>query len=609
MRKLLTIHHQSIVFCGFLCLTTLFTYPGIMQLNTHIIGDGGDTLEYFSYLSIIRDNLEHGRAPLAYTMAYRYPIGLDPSLSDVRLFTIVGGLLSTILNDITVYNVLLLMVLTLNPFSMYVLLYSLTKHPGVSVVGGIVFGYSYWVLIAANGSLSKVLLFGFPLLGLTLFRCFSQRKATWSVYAVAFALYIIVLSSVTFVQQVLVVGFFTTVALGIVFPRIATAAMVRVWEYRKEVVIATLLLISFTYLSYRSHVRRLFSPELESSNQLFSVTPLPNLLRYIYPNERHLAPFIASPLLQRFTIQEGWQWNDSLHYIGIPTLILLFPVIFIAVRSKRMLLVWWTLCVVTLFMCSSFVSLEYDAGSLPLFIRYPIQYLLQHTDYFMISFWFFSSVAISLALRVVRVSNTGIAIIIFILCMERVSLRYPTYPVSYLRANKYLSIVRELGGSAVLDVPTNVTTKYNLLPFEYNKPIIGGMLHWFGDTKQSRYILEQDELSRFACETKRWDDITPKIIKQNDGEQILALNHKLADRLYGLGIRSMVIHVDMLQEDECVNVREQLQTFLNPVQKVREQTQDPVERLPSDNSTHSFTRKVHDDGNTVILLVAKQTPE
>ncbi|MFA6570799.1 MAG: hypothetical protein WCT77_06125, partial [Bacteroidota bacterium] len=131
----------------FSILAIVATYPSIRNLNTHIIGDGGDNVEYYAYLHIARDNILQMKYPWAYTYVYRYPYGFDFGLgSDAKAFVLLGGILSIFLQAPVVFNLLVISIFAANGFVSYLFFRSLTNSYALGIIGGIAYGYSYYAM-------------------------------------------------------------------------------------------------------------------------------------------------------------------------------------------------------------------------------------------------------------------------------------------------------------------------------------------------------------------------------------------------------------------------------------------------------------------------------
>lgn len=218
----------------------------------------------------------------------------------------------------------------------------------------------------------------------------------------------------------------------------------------------------------------------------------------------------------------------------------------------------------------------------------------------MVSFWLFASLSVVMALHAALVRKPIIVAIIFLLVLERLSFSYPTVNVHELRSSRYTSIVKKLPGRAVLDIPINLSTQYNLLPFEYGKPIMGGMLHWFGDSKKAKSHLENEAIARFSCDDAGWDDVQPVYVDSNDIYHIRMLNTSLMELMNTLGVKTVVLHTDRLRAAPCQEVVRQLRkVFTNS--NSQEAASDPWNTRVYNDSA-KFARIYADEKSVIYQL-------
>jgi len=140
-----------------------------------------------------------------------------------------------------------------------------------------------------------------------------------------------------------------------------------------------------------------------------------------------------------------------------------------------------------------------------------------------------------------------------------------------LAHNSYTKVVQKTSGQAVLDIPAEnyfFTTTYAMLPYVYNKKILGGYFNYLADSTQSQAFLNKPELRRFLCDPKfNMDQLDAQNI-QHLMNTSKSLNEKLIDTLKKNDIRTLVIHkndpIDHAKYyfPECANVRIQSSILL-----------------------------------------------
>jgi hypothetical protein len=125
LRKKSIIYYTIIVFLNII-LTIIFTYPSAFNLNTRLIGDGGDNYEYLTYQFLAADNLKKGFAPLAHTDKIFYPVGTKLSVTDGMFSSLTGGLFNFLFSPSVSYNLTVLLVFVLNGVFSFIFFYKAT---------------------------------------------------------------------------------------------------------------------------------------------------------------------------------------------------------------------------------------------------------------------------------------------------------------------------------------------------------------------------------------------------------------------------------------------------------------------------------------------------
>lgn len=542
----------------YIIISIILTFPAVLHFNTHIIGDGGDTLEYYAYFSIVRDNIQNGRFPLGHTPVYRYPNGLDASLSDARLFVVVGSILSLVINSIVVYNMLILSVFVVNGFVAYLFYKLLSGNYVLGLMAGLLYGFSYWTLSTAYGSISKVCIFGFPLIGLIIVKSLNEGFKFKHIYYVAIGLYISSLCSITQLQQSLVILCIFSLLTFIVVPSSFKRVLFLIKNNTVHLLLSLAFLETLLFISFPTHLIKLLGENVDVGSKLFGNGQMQNPLIYVYVSNKFFHGIVFDIFRQYINIPTDWQWYQSTFYIGIVPLLFIFLSIQFLKKSNVLLLFFLNTIVYALFMQVTYVQNSMVTPEAAGWILYPIQYFLNHSDYFMPAFWFFAIGTIVLYFKISKVGRVILCLLLLFFLIERYYGNYPTVDIAQAKGATYASVVRRLSGKAVLDILIDVFTGYNLLPFSYEKPIVGGSLHWFGDGEKERSILGRSEIARFSCRGENWQDTRPFQIVPYDSQETTVLNSKFIPLIKELDIKTVVIHKEYLYKDECRYAREQV---------------------------------------------------
>ncbi|MGH9738568.1 MAG: hypothetical protein ACRD4X_08260, partial [Candidatus Acidiferrales bacterium] len=165
----------------FLCLglAFVFTLPGSLSLNSGLLGYPGDNFQHVWFLWHFAHAVLHGHNPF-YTHLLFYPTRVnltwsttDPLAGFLALpFSIFAG-------PVVAYNFSLILQLALAAFCARLLCLRISQNEIAAFVGGIVFGFSPYLMAQALEHLSLVTAFPVALFALALDRIFRSREPTW----------------------------------------------------------------------------------------------------------------------------------------------------------------------------------------------------------------------------------------------------------------------------------------------------------------------------------------------------------------------------------------------------------------------------------------------
>lgn len=167
------LHKKSsfLVFILFIGLTILFTFPLILHINSKIIGDGGDNYLYFGYQNIFTSQVKSGQIPFSFSTLLRFPFGFPFYRAyDTFVGVVLGGVLALFINPIVAYNFSVLLLLSINAFFSYLLFKYISKKELLGIIGGIIYGFSFYSLGRSNGHIGLMFTAGFSLLFYSLLR-------------------------------------------------------------------------------------------------------------------------------------------------------------------------------------------------------------------------------------------------------------------------------------------------------------------------------------------------------------------------------------------------------------------------------------------------------
>jgi len=175
----------GLIFCSYLILTLIATYPTWMNLSSSIPGPREDNQQnywtvWWFHRAIAEEHIDPWTCQLLY-----YPNGAHLGLHDVGpAYTFPGTLFAALLGPVAAYNLLVLMAFPLSAFAMYLL----TRNMGLSYVAawgsGIVYGFAPYLPVHGQHHLQQTGIHWFPLLVLCLRRIRVSGSSKWIVGAV-----------------------------------------------------------------------------------------------------------------------------------------------------------------------------------------------------------------------------------------------------------------------------------------------------------------------------------------------------------------------------------------------------------------------------------------
>lgn len=228
-------------FVGYLALAVIFTLPTSIHPTRALLGDGGDSYQHAWFLWEFGNAVARGHDPF-HTHLVFYPFG--GNLAWATLDPLAGILalpLTLAFGPLLAYNLSLILQLALSAFFARLLCLRVSGDSAAATVGGVIFGFSPYMLAHALGHLSLVTAFPIPLYVLALVNLLETEKPSWRDGALL-GLALLMTSFAHFQYTVFCLTF-TAVVLAIDFGRERAALLERLW--RPLLVSATTFLICF----------------------------------------------------------------------------------------------------------------------------------------------------------------------------------------------------------------------------------------------------------------------------------------------------------------------------------------------------------------------------
>lgn len=173
------IRNHAIAFLLCLALGFVFTLPGSLSPGSGLLGFPGDNFQHAWFLWHFARAVLHGHNPF-YTRLLYYPsrVNLAWSTTD-PLAGFLALPLSAFAGPVAAYNFSLILQLALAAFCGRLLCLRISRNQTAAFIGGMVFGFSPFLMAEALAHLSLVTAFPIPLFVLALDRIFSSNSPSW----------------------------------------------------------------------------------------------------------------------------------------------------------------------------------------------------------------------------------------------------------------------------------------------------------------------------------------------------------------------------------------------------------------------------------------------
>lgn len=522
-------HTSFIIFIFFLLLAIIFTYPAILHLNTKIIGDGGDNYLYFGYQHIFRQQVQNGQIPLSFNDIFRFPYGFPFYRAyDTLIGILLGGGISLFVAPILAYNLGVLLLLSTNAFFAYLLFRYISKKVILGIIGGIIYGFSFYTLSRANGHIGLMFTAGFPFFLYSILNCYDSLTKK-NVLNVFLSVILITVASYQYLLFLFVAVITVAPFTFLMYPTESKTLLVgfiqKMVEYRKWVL--TFLLTLFIIISpfVISYVSGAFV-HIDRTAALKEYSP--SLTEYIFPNK--YLNIIANKLTD--VINTNTVSIERVSYIGVLEIILFLLYLFFHKSEnhvkKIVILTGFIFFLLSLGFYNS--DLKVNLPYVLLYRHFPFS-SIPETSRFIVIYLIPITIGVVLFLKEIK-NNLVLILILVLLIFERttVSMRLSETPndKQYI---KHVSAMKGAGG--VLDVPISYENTFqSILPFYYQRPIVGGSFHWSADDASTRQFIQNPIAKNLVCagitnpyldrdgfmRYLKWNNINTIVVHKNDLE-------------------------------------------------------------------------------------------
>lgn len=211
----------------YVVLAFVFTLPSSIHPSQSLLGRGGDNYLHAWFLWEFARALVHGQNPF-HTTLILYPMGANLTWATTDILgQIMAVPLSLLLGPVVTYNVLVVLQLALGAFFARVLCLRVCRNAMAATIGGIVFGFSPFLLVHALGHLSLITTFPLPIYVLAFGRLFDKEHPSWKDgVLVGLALTLAALGNY---EYALILVLFSALVVVIDFGRAGFPLLKRIW--------------------------------------------------------------------------------------------------------------------------------------------------------------------------------------------------------------------------------------------------------------------------------------------------------------------------------------------------------------------------------------------
>lgn len=512
----------------FTLLTIILTYPACFHLSDKLIGDGGDNYQFLSFQYIINKNILKGLFPFSWSNILRYPYGFDFSRGYDATYAILGGaLLNFIFNKVVSYNLIVLSILLLNGFFSYLFFQKITKSVSLGIIGGIIYGFSFYVLGRAAGHINLLLIGGFPLFFYTILSL-REKQSLFNFILVVTSVVLIAFGSVQYLLFLLIFSFFFLIVSCLFYPNEIFKFINMISKNKRKLAVAIIYFIFIFLLFYYPYIKSLFIKRTfvfpNSQLQFFDLKP--EIYDYILPN-----PFLKTLQITKLLKNSYQAKVDKVVFLGFAEIIA-FLYFLNSKCNKRLKL--YLLVMVAVF--SGVPHLIYPY----LYSYFPFSTTAEISRYYV---FYYLILVIGIVLGLSSITNNKKRAIVFIAFFILIILeRLPTnFYLSDIGEWKVIyDIVKQQNTEGIVILPlSNWYTKYNLVPVFTDKKLVEGYIHWStNDEESNKFIKNCGEMNRFDLENEKIP--TEFFLNEQFVQNEVKLNHKMLNCLKQNNIQIIV---------------------------------------------------------------------
>lgn len=559
MGKFFKKYNLLFVLIFFLITTIIVTFPSILSLNSKLIGDGGDNYHQFAFQYIAAQKISDFQFPFSHTNILRYPVGFDFGAgSESVLIILTGAFLSIFTNSIFAYNLTIFIFFTLNGFLSFILFRYISKNYILGLIGGLIYGYSSYVIARSAGHPNLFFVGGFPLLIYSILKCKNDFTIK-NFFYILVSLTIIYLGSYAY-AILLFSTFLVFIPILLLFQKNETYLFfLNVFKKISKIMLVSIPFLLVIVIFGYSHFRAYFTGDYFKPDRSKVITLLeysPSIKDYFLPNT-----YLPLQIAEVFkNIANSLKSIEKVVFIGWLEIFIFILFMFFYKNKREKFFIFLTS------LAFFIITLGFISPEIKLYLPYfylhkiiPFSFVDEPARFFVI-FYLFITIGVIFFLKQISKNDKKTTLLLFVIItlifLQKLPLNYRTSP--FFKDRTYVKVVRKTKSAAVLDIPVSYeNTVYDVLPYSYDKKIVSAPFHWFADTEAPKSFIKNNNLTRFICGGSQ---ILPNINQ--------TINKKLTQILKENNIKTIVVHKNDPEDHakyyfpECANVRMQTSILL-----------------------------------------------
>ncbi|RJR26853.1 hypothetical protein C4561_03705 [candidate division WWE3 bacterium] len=533
-----------------LILAMLITKLPFVDINTELLGDGGDSAQFALHMDMAGDNIQEGKYFFTGNTRLHFPYGFDFTRTNDGAFAILlGAVLSMFFPIIVSYNLVILAIVFLNLLLSFIFFEKIrtaikddseTPETFLAVISaGIAFALSPFVVARLNGHPSLAFVGGFPALVYWSYALISkitseEKTNAWDYAKFFTGLMLVSLGSI----QYLILLLWVSVIFSTIYVVIYRISVERIFSAVKYFLFSNVvgLLLSFLMFTvvftafFKGYVVTFFE-----ENVSLPTFPYTGSVYDLFLPNGYLGKFWRN--LNPSTIG-----IEHIASIGVIELVIFF-ILFVRIKNRNLRIL------ITIF-CVLFSAAGTNVLKIPLYTEPPRSVVLATLLF-----------AVMLLLSDLFKKKTLGFLILSLILLERLTFTVYSTETPY----RLGETMQELPGSTVLVIPVTTRDAFrNYILLYTSKSLYDGHMHHMANTTDFYKKLAVSPIARFTCV---FEEIYIRDIYKDPASdpEVFWEYMELNDTRVVVVIKDRYPNINM---SECVYARQNLEAIISELELV-----------------------------------------